>query len=268
MPGEPTREFDPASYWEDRLGGDFSLHGVGYRGLGLRYNEWLYRVRARVFRRAVRAIGIPLESARVLDVGSGTGFYVEQWQRLGIRSIVASDLTAVACDRLRQRFPSIEVRRLDLGDAEDAFPTAAFDVASAFDVLFHIVDDERFDRAVANLGRWVRPGGYLVCSDNFLRAGERRGRHQVSRSRERIEGSLAAAGFRIVERRATFVLMNAPVDSDSRWHWRFWRGLEAVVRHHDVRGAVVGAALYPLEAGLTARRREGPSTELVVCLRT
>jgi SAM-dependent methyltransferase len=265
--------FDPQAYWEARLAADDSLHGVGYRGLGRRYNEWMYRVRAAAFDRALRALPENLATARVLDIGSGTGFYVGRWLRHGVHDLIASDLTEVSCDRLRARFPDIQVMRLDVGDGSQAFEPGSVDVISAFDVLFHIVDDDRYATALRSIAAWLRPGGAFIWSDNFVRAEDsaharaRRGPHQVSRSRAVIEGWLADAGLRIIERRPMFSLMNAPVDSGSAWRWRIWSAVTRLVRGSERRGWLVGAVLYPLELALTAFGSEGPSTEVVVCRR-
>ena len=77
-PSVPSRVF-----WEQRLGEDWTLSGVGYQALGRPFNTWMYRVRRSVFLREVSALKLPLQTARVLDVGSGTGFYVRRWQELG-----------------------------------------------------------------------------------------------------------------------------------------------------------------------------------------
>ena len=88
--------FDPRAYWEQRLSEEYSLHGVGYASLGLRYNRWMYRIRRRVFRRTMRRFLRDRSSMRVLDVGCGTGFYVDQWRELGIGQIAGLDLTETA----------------------------------------------------------------------------------------------------------------------------------------------------------------------------
>jgi len=98
-------------YWEERLRGDYSLGGVGYQGLGETFNRWGYRARRRVFLRLMRPLIAP--GARVLDIGSGTGFYLGLWRELGAGSVTGSDLTAVAVERLAARQPGVEAVRLD-----------------------------------------------------------------------------------------------------------------------------------------------------------
>lgn len=255
--------FDPRAYWEDRLSKEYDLTGVGYRGLGPEFNAAMYRVRAKVFARVVRRLSFPPEP-RVLDIGSGTGFYVERWLERSVGRLVASDITDVAVNALAGRFPSVDVRRLDIGDS-DPLPGERFDVVSAFDVLFHIVDDERYAIAIANVASVLDPGGWFVFSDNFLRAGTVRAKHQVSRSLEDISAVLTASGFVIVRRVPMFVLMNGPVDTRSAFLKRRWERLAKRLASHPERGRRAGAVLYPVELALTAVLRESPSTEVMVC---
>jgi SAM-dependent methyltransferase len=253
--------FDPSAYWERRLQ-PFDLSVVGHSGLGLRYNRWLYRVRAAVFRRLLRTISLSPD-ARVLDVGSGTGFYIREWQRAGVADIVGSDLTAIAVEGLTARFPGIEIVSWDVAD-EPPFEPASFDAVSAFDVLFHIVDDGRYRAALANLASLLRSGGLLLVSENLVHGQAVVGEHQVSRSLSTIEAMLREAGLEIVTRRPMFVLMSIPIDSQSRWHWRFWNRLYGLLLRRPRLGGIVGMLLFPVELGLLLLCREGPSTEVLV----
>ena len=85
-------------------------------GLGP-FNDWMYRVRSRVFRRILRPLGAQIKGARVLDVGSGTGFYLERWEQLGAQEIWGLDISAVAVERLATRFPRAQLRCLDVTQA-------------------------------------------------------------------------------------------------------------------------------------------------------
>lgn len=258
-------DLDPAIYWEERLR-RFDLSSVGYRALGLRYNQWLYRVRSSVFRRALRRTRFDCSAASVLDVGSGTGFYVEEWLRAGTRAVTASDMTAVATENLRVRFASANVARFDVTDGLP-FRARSFDAVSAFDVLFHIVSDQLYEQAIANVASLLRPGGFFFFSENFVHGPTVRIGHQASRSLAEIEKLLERHDLQPVLRRPMFVLMNAPADSESRVAQGAWRLLAGLVSRHEAIGALVGGALYPLELGLVHMLRESASTELMVCRR-
>jgi SAM-dependent methyltransferase len=265
LSNEPSSAFDAGRYWEDMHKSNEGYAAVGFGVLGSQFNAWMYRVRLRVLRRAVRRADVAVEGATVLDCGAGTGFYVREWQRLGAETVTGVDVSSAAVERLRVDFPDAAFVVGDVADPIVESLGTGYDIVSAFDVLFHIVDDSRFVLAIQNLGRLTRPDGHLLLSENFLRGPTVRGRHQVSRTRVDIERSLRDAGFESVLRLPMFVLMNSPIDSQS-WLLRTWWRLLAGVCSPPV-GAILGAALFLPELALTALLQEGPSTELVVCKR-
>jgi SAM-dependent methyltransferase len=204
----------------------------------------------------------------VLDVGSGTGFYVDRWRALGAEAVIASDLTAVAVERLRRRYPDAEVRQLDAAAPVEEDLDGRFDAISAIDVVFHVLDDAAYRQAFQNLARMLRPGGFLVFSEDFLRGPRRTRRHGVSRTRDEVHAAVAAAGLVAERRRPVFFMMNEPFEASARWLRRWWATLTRVVVPRPRLGALAGAALFPVDAALGAVLWEGPSTELMVCRRS
>lgn len=267
-PARKDREvdFDARDFWEKRLEGGTGVEAVGNRRFGLRYNEALYDVRRQVIGRCLSRHlgGRDVQGLRVLDVGSGSGFYVDLWQRLGVRELQGLDITDGAVAHLRIQFPGLTFTRADIGD--EAFqPTGKFDVVSAFDVLFHIVDDVRFKRALANIAGCLVDDGLFVWTDLFLRDRSFRKEHQSGRGLDDQLRALDAAGFDVVERRPVFVLMEAPVDTRNRVAKLWWRGLRTAAGHSEVTGRVIGRALAPIDMLLSRHIREGPSIEVMVC---
>ncbi len=262
-----AKAVEPREYWEERLGADYALEGVGFRRLGPGFNRWSYRVRAAAFRRAVRPLTGERPPRRVLDVGSGTGFYLDLWRRLGAEEIVGSDITETAVEKLARANPQARVLRLDAGDAvlPEQLEPGSFDYVSAMDVLFHVMDDGRYERAFRNLAGLLRPGGYLVFSEDFVHGERSEGSHKVVRPIEQIQSCVAAAGLQPVRRRPIFFLMNRPLDSESRALERWWGFLRSTLGSRPGLGGPLGALLYPAERALGAVRSEGPSTELMVC---
>jgi SAM-dependent methyltransferase len=256
------------SYWEGRLGEHDDLHGVGYLGLGQAFNVWMYRVRAAVFRRRVAPLLSDFVDPSVLDVGSGTGFYIDQWRRAqGVGDITGVDITEVAVERLARRFPEQRFERYDVGTSEPAPLPGGYAVVSAFDVLFHVTDDERYERAFRNIHDLLRPGGYLAFSDNFVHGQASHTDTQAARPLAQTEAAVRAAGLEIVERRPMFVLMNGPVDAPSLATRIWWQLLARLARLGEPAGWACGALTYPVERLLVALRRESPTTELMVCRR-
>jgi SAM-dependent methyltransferase len=254
-------------YWQRRLSADCNLHGVGYKGLGRNYNRWLYRVRARAFKRHVVPLLVDHSEARVLDLGAGTGFYIEQWRAAGVRDIVGVDFAEVAVEHLRSSYPEHRFVQADIGANLPEVIDGPFDIVSAFDVLFHITDDERYRRAFENIYGLLKPGGHFVFSENFVHGSPIIAPHQASRTLECIDLVLQGVGFHVVRRAPMFYLMNAPVDSERRLLGLFWSLLRRAVAFSESIGAVMGAGLYQLEKLLTQYAREGPSTEIMICRR-
>ncbi len=258
--------FDPRAYWNERHDRTSGLAGVGYLGLG-GLNEWMYRVRRRVFRRVVRGTGIDVAGARVLDVGTGTGFYLDRWQELGARDVRGADFSQTACDRLRTRYPNTPIEVLDLTEIDDAQFQALgqFDLISVMDVLYHLVDDAAYARAFANLDRLLAPSGRIIFTENFLQAAPRSSNDwHVCRTLQEIEGHVRQAGLHLLERRPWFVALNDPVDSTSAAHHKAWWATRKIAEKVPGAGWAIGAAMYPTEVVLTKVLRESPTTEIAV----
>lgn len=253
--------YDARRYWDRRLEATWSLQGVGLKHFSTGYNRWLYRVRDRVFRRTVRTMSIDPRGARVLDVGPGTGFYTRRWLRLGAR-VTGVDIADSAVRRLRVQFPGATFVRHDISEPDPGLPSG-YDVVDAFDVLFHIVDDDRYRQAIGNVHALLRDGGYFVFTESCARRRQEPMKHYVRRSLAEIEDVLADTGFDIVSRRPAFVLMLNPFDGSRRVR-RLWRRVSPYMKS-DRTGALVGAALYGPELMLTRFRRTSPTTQIVVC---
>ena len=261
-----SSDHSTAAYWENRLRAVNGLEGVGSIAYGREFNEWMYRVRRHVFLKQIDHLNVPYSEVRVLDVGSGTGFWLDVWRSLGVGNLTGSDLTTIAVERLRAHFPSYPILKLDIAASDTPdLASGAFDVISAFDVLFHIVSDEAFASALANVNAMLKPGGLFLFSENLPREELARASTQVNRTIQNVTGGLSRTGFRILRRIPMFVLMNAPVDSWWKHALLVWKLFMKPVAMYPRLGSLYGAVLYPLEVFLVDRIAEGPSTELVIC---
>jgi SAM-dependent methyltransferase len=258
---------DPADYWENRLKRNYGLDGTGFIGLGLNYNKWMYKMRRQVFVRQLRKVGVDYSGANILDVGSGTGFYVQIWKQLGCKELTGIDITFTAIENLQNRYPEYHFIKADIGnlDVRSELFKVRYDIISAIDVLFHIVDDEQYVRAFKNMYNLLQKGGTLLFSENFLHRSSIRSSFQTSRSLEEIERILSKTGFKIARRSPFFVLMNAPVDTNNNILRAHWRVTTIVVKKSEKVGFLAGAFMYPIESLLVSLLPQGPSTELMIC---
>ena len=198
--------YEPREFWQRRLSEHFDLRGTGETGLSLAYNRACYALRRSVLDRALRDAGVSPAGRTVLDVGCGTGFFTAYYLGRGAR-VTGIDIAPVAVERLRERHPDA---RFQLADVSDVALTERFDVVNAFDVLYHITDDARWERAVRHLAAAVSPGGLLLATDTFAALPGLEA-HNQSRPLARYRALLEAAGLVPGRLYPTHVLLNRPL---------------------------------------------------------
>jgi SAM-dependent methyltransferase len=259
---------DSRTYWEQRIARGEGLVGVGVTALGPGFNRWAYRARAARFRAAATPLLEAGPRGPVADIGAGSGFYLDQWRQLGAGPIAATDLTAIAVQRLRERFPEVDVARMDISDPE-ALPKSGlapggYALVSAMDLLFHILDEDGYRAAFENLSALLAPGGHLVLTEDMIRGRRARRRQvKVTRPARRVRRTWRAAGLEEVSVEPLFALMNFPSAGGPGWR-RWWSALHRLLAPRPWLGGPVGALLYPLERIMVLRVRPGPSTKLIV----
>ena len=215
--------YQPREFWDQRLAEQFDLRGTGQTGLSLAYNRACYALRRLVLDRALREAGCDPRGKRVLDVGCGTGFFTAYYLGRGAE-VTGIDIAPTSIERLRARHPEA---RFVLGDVADAPLPGRYDVVNAFDVLYHITDDARWERALAHLADAVAPGGLLLLTDTFHER-PAMAAHNRMRSLERHRRVLEAHGLSAGVPRPTHVLLNRELGP-----WRFLNRLPALLLATD-----------------------------------
>ena len=153
----------PDAYWSSRLNRDFSLRGTGHIAYSEGYNAWMYRAKGRALRRALRHVR-PTPDA--LDVGVGTGWCLDVLHGMGAR-INGCDIVEESIDRASERFREGEFFRVDISSERIPKEAASYDLVTALDVLYHVVDDAGWEQAVREIARVLRPGGILIATDGL-----------------------------------------------------------------------------------------------------
>lgn len=108
--------------------------------------------------------GVP-ERPRVLDVGAGTGHWIDFYLEVfDAREVTAVDLVPAILEAIAPRYRERQQVRLLAADVADPELDldGGYDVINAIGVMFHIVEDARWRQALANLIARLAPAGTLV----------------------------------------------------------------------------------------------------------
>lgn len=111
----------------------------------------------------LRRSSVPLEGAHLLDVGCGSGYFVNRMVEFGAASGTGIDLMADRVDEARQRYPR---HRFVCGNgAELPFGDGEFGVVTQFTCLSSVLDGDLRLAMCEEMWRVVRPGGAIVSYD-------------------------------------------------------------------------------------------------------
>lgn len=268
------REYIPKQYWKEiyRLGYDESA--VGYPNLARSLNQARYNVERQNVSQALETAGVS-RPRRVLDVGSGSGIWIDFWARHGVAEIVGVDIAEAAVRRLRDRYPEHRFLVVDVGDPDASLPTE-MDVVSAMSVLLHIVDDERFAHALRNLLASVASSGSLVLVEPIIVHrwwGPSFDEQANSKARPLTDYMhvLREEGFTLVDMRPTSCLLVNVIDTRYELSFRilerYWEWMSRAVGRRERVGRAVGSVLAPVDLLATRIVFPGPSAKIVVARR-
>lgn len=270
-------KYEPETYWQKRLSKDFSLGGVGFAGLGVQYNKWLYRARLRTLNELLRASRIDPKGKTVLDIGVGTGFYIDYWTKRGAKYVKGIDITEKSISSLKLTYPQYDFMKADISSTELPIKEK-FDIVTAFDVLFHITEENKFEQAMNNLRSLSHKQTKIFITDTFLKKATGPGFHEYDRTIERYSEALSKVGIEPVVVVPIFYFMNNPIDTSalsSHWLrtmqlavWRIVSMLPFLIKRLGPLGEVVGymfgSILYLVDGVILRYAKDGPSTKLML----
>lgn len=106
---------------------------------------------------------LPSPPARVLECGSGTGWFAWFMAKSGFE-VVAQDVSAHAVELARSHplFTDCRTPQFVAGDFERLDYADEFDAVVFFDSLHHAIDEQK---AIACAWRALRPGGRMIASE-------------------------------------------------------------------------------------------------------
>lgn len=264
------KSYYPSEYWENRFStGGLNLGSVGYSRLGPIFNSWLYRKRFSSLNRLLRKVDIPISDSKLLDVGVGSGAYIKYWQKRGIRNLTGLDITNTSINTLREKFPSFNFIRQDISREDINMLDGQFDIITAFDILFHVVDDNGFQFAISNISKLIKIHGWLLISDSFCDVPWGPKFHEYHRTYEYYKNVLESNHFVIKHIEPIFFTMSTPL-CGVKWMVIFSTIMNRVIvklnNHSFSRWIIhpIGAFLFFIDLLLGHMLSSGPSLKFLV----
>ncbi len=167
QPFEAARFFD--SYYRTLGRGEFSDRitiGPNVKPLHARYH---YNAVENSIIRALLRCPVKARPA-VFDLGSGAGHWIDFYrQTLDASYVCGLDVSQVCVERLKEKYRGMDGVSVLAGDIADASfrLDRRFDVVNAIGVVFHIVEDELWLRALVNLRELLADGGVMLVGGEF-----------------------------------------------------------------------------------------------------
>lgn len=244
--------FDPKQYWEERLKSLCNLEGVGCAGRTKAWNAFLYKSKVRTMNRALSKLGLDIRGYKALDIGTGVGFWIDYLLGKGVDSIIGIDIAPSSIELCKKKYSNLKNLKFVCGDiSNDIFVSelGGYDLATlatAFDVLYHITDDDKFCAAIKkNIAYALNPGGYLFLTDILSPSGDKisHQQHVRWRSLSYYEQELGNNRLDIVYLAPMTVLLGSPIDAGG------------------LLGKILNVIYYGLTVRLTSKSKTFPGIE-------
>ena len=207
-----SNNYQPQQYWEKRLSTNSNLRGVGCLRFGKLYNTLLYKAKSRVLNKVISREDLEIKGKTICDVGSGTGFFVSFYLAKGAKKIVGVDITEESIRGLKTKYPKEVFVREDISSTELLAKIAdKFEVINVFDILYHIKDDNSFEKAINNLSKLLENGGKLILTDYLGKKDLEPAPHVKFRSLAHYEDIFEKTGLQTISIYPLYWLLNRPV---------------------------------------------------------
>jgi len=161
---EPSEFFDQFhNLGEDGIDGDTISPGYPTVDATYHYNAVENGIIAYFKKRGI-------EPNLVLDIGAGSGHWIDFYRSVYTPSAIhGADISAESVRKLKKRFegmPTVNAHHTDLLSSNE-WNSNSFNVINAIGVIFHIVDDRKWERTIQWCSDKLSPGGVFVVGGLF-----------------------------------------------------------------------------------------------------
>ena len=109
------------------------------------------------------------EGATVLDIGSGAGYWIDFYKKIGAGDCTGIDVSKSSVAFLKEKYQSDPSINIQHGSIVNLLPNSneKYDIINAIGVMFHVVDDKEWQQSLELLSGALKPDGIFVIGGHF-----------------------------------------------------------------------------------------------------
>ena len=210
-----------------------------------------------------------LKGKKILDIGCGTGYYIRYYLSKGADDISGLDITKKSIINLRREYPNLKFFNADISKKIPL--KSKYDIVAAIGVLYHIVDDDKFENSIKNIRKAAKKGSLIIIQDNFLKKYQppKAETHCYFRTHDHYKKILKKNGIEIIEKVPILYFLNPPFDINNRLMRKIalfsWNVTMSTFAKREFTGNLIGFVLYSLDKIMLNIVKDSISLEIIVC---
>ncbi len=153
---------DDKTYWKARHSSTSNLKASGVKSVGVRSNQYIYKILVEQYLRLLNSLNLD-DAKTVIDCGFGDGFFLK-FYKINFPQIEISGVDISKDAKNKADF--IPKNRLYTSDLTQFKTKKKFDIVHCFDVLYHVLSDEDYNKALINLAQLSKK--YVILHEKFV----------------------------------------------------------------------------------------------------
>ena len=119
--------------------------------------------------RHMRNNQISINQADIVDVGSGSGHWIDFYKSLEPETITAMDVSLLSFNHLKKKYAEDSSIEIHHGKALETLNglSGKYNLINAIGIMFHIVDDFEWHKTIYEIGKKMKTGGVFVVGGHF-----------------------------------------------------------------------------------------------------
>lgn len=153
---------DDKQYWKNRHASQSNLKASGLKSVSVRSNKYIYMILTDQYLKLLNSLDIN-QVRSVLDCGFGDGHFLKFYKTH------FPDLKLYGVDISRDAKNKVDFmakKNLYVSDLTDFSPKRKFDIVHSFDVIYHILENDDYVKALTNIASLSNR--YVILHQQFL----------------------------------------------------------------------------------------------------